>query len=187
MVYKAQPEGEKWHDVRVPAFTIRRATLADAPALAESVRLGFEGYRAWAPAGWDPPPPQIDLIRIRESIEQPDVWCEIAEAGGETAGHVAFTHARTREEPRALIPGLAHLWMLFIREPWWGTGLAADLLARATAEASARGYEAMRLETPSGQARARRFYEREGWLAAGEPFYAPALGLEIIEYRRGLT
>jgi GNAT superfamily N-acetyltransferase len=168
-------------------ITIRLATIADATALAETVRLGFEGYRAWAPAGWDPPPPQIDLIRTRESLGQPDVWCAIAEAGGATAGHVAVTSARTREEPRALIPGMAHLWMLFLREPWWGTGLAADLLGRAIAEASARGYRTIRLETPSAHVRARRFYEREGWLMAGEPYYAPALGLEIVEYRRDLS
>jgi hypothetical protein len=38
---------------------------------------------------------------------------------------------------------------------------------------------------PSGQARARRFYEREGWQAAGELFDNP-LGLLLVEYRRGL-
>jgi GNAT superfamily N-acetyltransferase len=171
---------------RVTEMTIRRATLADAAELAKTVRLGFEGYRAWAPPGWDPPPPQIDLIRIRESIEQPDVWCELAEAGGEVAGHAAVTPALTRDEPRVPLEGLAHLWMLFIREPWWGSGLAVELLGRATAAARARGYAAIRLETPSGHARARRFYEREGWQLSGEPYYAPGLGLEIVEYRRPL-
>jgi GNAT superfamily N-acetyltransferase len=171
---------------RMGAITIRRATRADADVLAETVRLGFEGYRAWAPRGWDPPAPEVDLARIRADIVKPGVWCVIAEDGAEPAGHVAFTPARTRTHPREPIAGLAHLWMLFVREPWWGSGLATDLLARAVAKAAARGYDAMRLETPAGHARARAFYEREGWSAAGGPEYAPALGLDVVEYRRRL-
>jgi GNAT superfamily N-acetyltransferase len=165
---------------------IRPATLSDIPALAVTVRLGFESYRAWAPPGWDPPPPQLDLIRLRENLGRPDTWCAVAESGETAAGHVAFIPARTREQPHEPVPGLAYLWMLFVREPWWGTGLAADLLRHAIAEAAARGYEAMRLETPSGHARARAFYEREGWRRSGEPEYAPTLGLEVVEYRRDL-
>jgi GNAT superfamily N-acetyltransferase len=170
----------------VIAATVRRATLADAATLAETVRLGFESYRAWAPRGWDPPPPEIDLARIRADIVKPGTWCVVAEEGGEPAGHAAFTPARTRAQPREPVAGLAHLWMLFVREPWWGTGLATDLLARAVAEAAARGYRAMRLETPAGHARARTFYEREGWRPAGGAEYASPLGLDVVEYRRRL-
>jgi predicted GNAT family N-acyltransferase len=43
----------------------------------------------------------------------------------------------------------------------------------------------MRLFTPEGQARARRFYEREGWVQYGEPFEA-GLGIPLVEYRREL-
>ena len=48
-----------------------------------------------------------------------------------------FTQAREREEPRPDIPGLAHLWMLFVRPPWWGSGLAAQLNGLAVEEAAA--------------------------------------------------
>jgi hypothetical protein len=41
----------------------------------------------------------------------------------------------------------------------------------------------MRLFTPVAQARARRFYEREGWRPRGEEFHVAALGLVLIEYR----
>jgi hypothetical protein len=44
----------------------------------------------------------------------------------------------------------------------------------------------MRLFTPAGQVRARRFYEREGWTVAGEPYDDEDLHLEIVEYRRAL-
>jgi hypothetical protein len=95
--------------------TFRRAKLADAEVLTETMQLGFASYRAWAPRGWEPPPPEIDLARIRAGVERPDTWCLIAEDEGAPAGHVAFTPARTRAEPREPVPGLAHLWLLFVR------------------------------------------------------------------------
>ena len=106
--------------------------------------------------------------------------------GADVAGHVAVVAGRERTGERELIPGLAHLWMLFIREPWWGTGLATSLLAMAVEEATARGYEAMRLYTPAGQARARAFYEREGWTTDGEGRFEPMLAFDLVEYRRTL-
>jgi GNAT superfamily N-acetyltransferase len=102
--------------------------------------------------------------------------CLLAEAGGEHAGHVAYLPAR--EEA-----GIAHIWMLFVRRAWWGTGLATDLLARAVADARSEGYAGMRLHTPAEHARARAFYEREGWNAASPPFYEPMLGLLLVTYR----
>ncbi len=76
--------------------------------------------------------------------------------------------------------------MLFVREPWWGTGLAHRLHGLAVAEASARGSTAMRLLTPARQSRARAFYERRGWQLAGEPTWEPMLALDLVEYRRGV-
>jgi GNAT superfamily N-acetyltransferase len=168
------------------AFSIRPATLADVPVLAETVRQGFAGYAAFSPPGWAPPPSEMERAVIAERLPQPDAWCMLAHEGDAPAGHVALVAARERTEERALIPGLAHLWMLFVREPWWGTGLAARLLSLATAEAAARGYEAMRLYTPAGQARARRFYERERWSTDGAERYEPMLALSVVEYCRDL-
>ena len=42
----------------------------------------------------------------------------------------------------------------------------------------------MRLFTPERHARARRFYEREGWALAGEPEFVPELGIAMVEYQR---
>src|SRR6476469_6882811 len=138
--------------------TVRPATLADAFEMARTVPAGFESYRQWAPRGWDPPAPALQLSGIRDRLTASGCVCLLAEAGGEHAGHVAYVPARGE-------PGVAHVWMLFLRAAWWGTALAADLLHRAMAAATAEGYAAMRLHTPAEHARARAFYEREGWNA----------------------
>jgi GNAT superfamily N-acetyltransferase len=170
----------------VETVTIRRATLADVPVLAETVAEGFASYRAFAPPGWTPPPEPIERTHIEERLPLPDAWCRLAYDGRAPAGHVALLAATERTPDRRAIPGLAHLWMLFIREPWRGTGLAPRLLALAVEEAAARGCGAMRLHTPAAHGRARAFYEREGWTTDGVATPEPMLGLDLVEYRRPL-
>lgn len=158
-------------------LVIRAAEVGDVPVLAETVRQGFASYRAFLPPGWDPPAEQFERARIEERLKLEDAWCVLACDDGEPAGHVAFLASRE---------GQAHLWMLFVREPWWGSGLATRLHALAIAEAAARGYGEMRLFTPAAHARARAFYEREGWTTDGEATPEPMLGLDLVEYRRSL-
>jgi GNAT superfamily N-acetyltransferase len=169
------------------ALDIRIAVPEDASALATTTRLGFESYRAWAPESWQPPPRSLEIRAIRERLKAPTTWCAVAlDEAGEPAGHVGITHASERDRPHAHIPGRAHLWMLFVRPPWWGTGLAARLHWLALEEAARRGYTSIRLYTPHGAARARAFYAREGWRQDGRAFPEPLLGLDLVEYRRDL-
>jgi GNAT superfamily N-acetyltransferase len=169
------------------ALDIRIAVPDDAKALAVTTRLGFDSYRAWAPEDWEPPPHALEVRSIRERLRQPTTWCAMAvQADGEHAGHVGITHAADRLRPHVRLAGRAHLWMLFVRPPWWGSGLAVRLHALALEEAARQGYGTIRLYTPHGAARARAFYEREGWEPASGAFFEPLLGLDLVEYRRGL-
>ena len=161
-----------------PEIRTRTATIADIDVLVDTLREGFETYRSFAPPGWAPPPAALDRARIADRLPRADAWCMLADDGGAPAGHVALLDD---EEP-----GVAYLWMLFVREPWWGTGVARALHALAVAEAAGRGAAAMRLLTPAGHARARAFYERAGWLVAGAPAWEPMLALDLIVYRREL-
>jgi len=166
---------------------IRIAVPDDAPALAVTTRLGFDSYRDWAPEGWEPPPHALEIRSIRERLRQQTTWCAMAvQTDGEQAGHVGITHAADRQRPHVRVPARAHLWMLFVRPPWWGSGLAARLHTLGLEEAARQGYETIRLYTPDGAARARAFYEREGWDLASRAFSEPLLGLDLVEYRRGL-
>jgi GNAT superfamily N-acetyltransferase len=167
-------------------FELRRATVEDAEAIAETAHLGFASFRAWAGPAYDPPPAALELQQVREGLKRPSVWAMIAFSGGEPAGHVSVTQARERVEPRPDIPGLAHLWQLFVRPPWWGSGLATRLNALAVANAAERGFEAIRLYTPAAHQRARAFYEREGWTTDGVAMPEPLLGLDLVQYRHDL-
>ena len=167
-------------------FELRAATPEDAETIAETVSIGFASFRAWAGPAFDPPPPALELEQVREGLSRPSTWAVLALSGGEPAGHVSVTQAREREEPRPDIPGLAHLWQLFVRPPWWGSGLAARLNAIAIENATARGFVAIRLFTPAENLRARAFYEREGWSTDGVLMPEPLLGIDLVQYRRDL-
>ena len=71
-------------------------------------------------------------------------------------------------------PALAHVSNLFVRRDRWGGGLARELHRTAIDQACERGFREFRLFVAAGQTRARRFYEREGWRAAGDAFDDPS-------------
>jgi GNAT superfamily N-acetyltransferase len=68
---------------------------------------------------------------------------------------------------------------------WWGSGVAPQLHDAAIEQMRAEGYSDARLFTPSLQTRARRFYERHGWLAQGDGWNAEFV-LSMTEYRLSL-
>jgi GNAT superfamily N-acetyltransferase len=169
----------------VSEYALRAATADDAEAMVAVTAEGFETYRSFAPEGWTPPSASDELERLLRLLEDSDVWYQVAEHDGALVGHVGFLPAERTFAP-AGDPGLAHFRQLFVTRALWGTGLATRLHAAAIDEARARGFTAMRLFTPGGQERARRFYEREGWSLARPPAFDERIGLEIAEYRRAL-
>ena len=160
----------------------RSGTVADAEAVARLVIDGFEEYRSFAPDGWSPPPVSDEVELLHELLPDPGVWCLLAEADGDLVGQVTLMAAASHPVGSD-DPSLAHLRGLFVRRDFWGSGVASALHAAAVDEARERGFAHMRLFTPAGQGRARRFYEREGWAQAGEELHEPRIGLVIVEYR----
>jgi GNAT superfamily N-acetyltransferase len=165
---------------------LRAAERDDAPAIVAVTMEGFEGYRAFAPAGWEPPSAAEELERLADLLDRDDVWYHVAEHAGELVGHVGFLPAAGLAWARVDDPGLAHFRQLFVTPAHWGSGLATRLHRAAIDEARARGFTSMRLFTPARQDRARRFYEREGWALARPPAFEERIGLDIAEYRRSL-
>lgn len=176
-----------------PTVSIRLATAKDVDAILRNVQAGFDSYVSFAPSGWTPP----RAIEMREVsarlLDDPGTWAALALVDGGAAGHCSFFAAREpAAEPqtdplkRAVIPGLAHLWQLFVLPEWWGRGVAPALHEAAIAEMQARGYTQGRLHTPSQHLRARRFYERRGWFVVSET-WNDRLELRLCDYRLDLS
>jgi GNAT superfamily N-acetyltransferase len=165
-------------------YALRAATRDDARAIVAVTMEGFGGYRAFAPAGWEPPSAEQETQRLAELLDRDDVWYCVAEHTGEVVGLVGFLPAASLAWAPVDDPSVVHFRQLFVRQGHWGSGLATTLHAAALDEARARGFTSMRLFTPAGQTRARRFYERERWTIAGPAFFEERIGLEIVEYRR---
>ena len=167
-------------------YAFRPATSVDAERMVAITVEGFESYRSFAPDGWTPPSASVEAERLAALLGDDHVWYLVAEHDGELVGHVGFLPADVLSFARVDDPRLAHFRQLFVSRPHWGTGVAQRLHAAAIDEARTRGFNAMRLFTPAGQHRARRFYEREGWSLARPPAFDERIGLEIAEYRRAL-
>jgi GNAT superfamily N-acetyltransferase len=166
-------------------IALRRAGPGDAEALAAAVVEGVEEYPAFAPAGWEPPSAAAEAEHLRALLADEAVVCLAAESGGALVGQISILPAARAPHP-VEDPALAHVSNLFVRRDHQGSGLARTLHDAALEAAAARGFTELRLFVAAGQARARRFYEREGWAAAGEPFEDPVPGLTMVEYRRSV-
>jgi GNAT superfamily N-acetyltransferase len=164
---------------------VQRAGPPDVERVTALVRDGIESYQAWAPR-WTPPtasPEQRE--RLRANFENDGAWILMAADGdGELVGVVSMA-GRTAAHADPPPPGTIHLWQMFVRPAWQGTGLAQALMDLALAEARERGYERMTLWAAAGATQARRFYEREGWTVAGRKNDGD-FGLPLVQYERTL-
>ncbi len=101
---------------------------------------------------------------FEDEIATPGFAFRLAEEDGQLAG---FAKLGPDQLPGAE-PGSIELWALYLRAPWHGRGIAATLMEWALGEARRRGAGAMRLTVYIDNHRARRFYERYGFVETGE-------------------
>src|SRR4051812_4349158 len=147
-----QPPGARRADPATLVF--RSGTPRDASAFAAIFVEGFETYRVFAPPGFVVPGADEVTEMLASGLAKPTVWSLLAEEPPAVAGYVALIPAAASRRPDP-DERLAPLWQLFVRESWWGSGLAGRLHAAACEAAAGRGFTAMRLYTPAEQARAR--------------------------------
>ena len=72
---------------------------------------------------------------------------------------------------------------VYVSEAHRGSGTAALLLAEAERQVAAAGFRQAWLAVVPGNARARRFYERQGWYDAGDLEYPAAAGTGTVLVR----
>ena len=194
--------------MRLPEdVAVREPAAADLVGIATLVAACDETYRAWAPAGWTPPPPGRELDRWRGRITDGSWWTRVAvEPDGRVIGLVCFTQAVVQRmlpaPPGKLpvrplrppgddvlglepIPHRAHVSAVFTHPDRWREGIAAGLLDAAEAAMRAEGYREVQLWTPR-EAPARRFYEASGWHHDGREQWLAELALPIVAYVKPL-
>ncbi|HUR85963.1 MAG TPA: GNAT family N-acetyltransferase [Solirubrobacteraceae bacterium] len=163
------------------SFTARPASRHDLGMMADNLENGFGSYRSWAAEGWEPPTRVEMLVGMMQRFTKDGSWAVVAFAqDGEAAGHAA---ARPEvDEDDAPKPGVARLTHLFVRRHLWGSGVADLLHDQVLDGMRERDFTSACLWTPTGQARARAFYERLGWRVTGAEDPVNELGLELMEY-----
>ncbi|SEQ47924.1 Ribosomal protein S18 acetylase RimI [Lentzea xinjiangensis] len=134
-----------------PLVRLRRATVEDA---AEVAAIWYPG---WCDAHLGNVPQRLVDARPEETFEPRAVehaeHTTVALAGDEIAGFVMVVG----DEVEQVYVAAAHR----------GSGVAAALLSAAEREVAAGGHERAWLAVVAGNERARRFYERRGWVDEG--------------------
>ena len=152
-------------------------TAAITAAYIESWRAGYQGLLTDA---------EIEIEARQRSgydwhaaIADSDRVVLVAENDDEIIGVAECEH-----NPRA--SRLPELEMLYVVPSAWGTGAASALLEAALVAVHRAGHRTVWLRVVEAQARARRFYEREGW-QLDEQKAPDSNGLyRLLHYRRDL-
>jgi ribosomal protein S18 acetylase RimI-like enzyme len=130
---------------------VRPAVPEDADAVAAIWYVG------WRDGHLGHVPDELVAIRTKESF-----WSRAADrvadttvavAGDEIAGFVMVVGAEVEQ--------------VYVARDHRGSGVAGTLLAEAERQVKANGHDEAWLAVATGNARARRFYERSGWTDTG--------------------
>lgn len=160
---------------------IRAASISDCPAISSAY---LASWRAGYASLLDPEVLEVEA-QARSSrdwgstLRQSDRVVFVAD--DEAEGILGVVECEHRPGPGCL----PWLQMLYVVPSAWGTGAAVQLLDAALSAAEEEGHPTIWLEVVEPHARARRFYEREGFEvdAAMEP---GSNGLfNLIYYRYG--
>ena len=165
---------------------IRRATIADAPALA---RVHVAAWRS-AYVGVMPDAYLADLDEARfsrgwvSSLEDRVATTLVGISNdGRVGGFASTGPARDK------VPGVTgELWALNLHPVAIGSGLAMPLHRAALDSLASAGHASVYLWVVRDNPRARRFYQREGWTADGSTQVSEYGGapLHEVRYVRGV-
>lgn len=147
-------------------IAFRDGTPDDASALADLFARSFTStFGHLYPAG-----DLADFLsgmtadRFREQLSDPTFRFRIASDGPELAGYIKLGPP---ELPVETPPQTIELCQLYVLEQWHGQGIASALMDWALATATAQGARQIQLSVFIDNHRARRFYERYGFVAVG--------------------
>lgn len=156
--------------------TLRPARANDAPAIADI------WYAGWRDGHLGNIPDELLTVRTDESFRvraaQRIGDTVVAAVDGAVAGFIMVVGDEVEQ--------------VYVDRRHRGTGVAATLLAEAERLVAAGGYDKAWLAVVAGNTRARRFYERSGWVDEGPFTYlagseAGAISVPAHRYVRWVT
>jgi len=170
----------------MPDIEIRRATVADARAVAE---VHVDGWR-WGYRGQLPDDFLRDLSVDRreqgwaEQIGSSELEVWVAERDGAVVGFSSLGPSRD-DDAR---PSTGDLGAIYVTEAAAGSGVGRALMLRTLERLSDR-FDDATLWVLESNAPTRRFYEAFGWQPDGQAKVDDVRGVELreIRYRRALT
>lgn len=141
---------------------IREATAEDAAAIAD---IHVSGWRV---AYRDVVPEQhLQSLSVEKrqakwlcAIEKGEPLIRVATGANGVSGWVAF--AGTRDDDA--MPNTGEIWAIYVSPTAWAGGIGRHLLAQACEELQGMGFRAVTLWVLVKNERARRFYERLGFV-----------------------
>jgi GNAT superfamily N-acetyltransferase len=113
------------------------------------------------------PVEQGQLDSVAHRLRHGGAWLLLAETDGKALGIAAGFDAREDDGAGAVIPGLVHLSLVFVRPAHWGRGLGGRLVDAALAEAERRGHAQIQLWTHEDNVRGQRLYASRGFVRQG--------------------
>jgi ribosomal protein S18 acetylase RimI-like enzyme len=164
--------------------SVRPAVSDEAEVLARLQRsVALAGYGHIFPPEASPPTLDALVDQWRRDLDPTERRRRafVAVSSGEVIG-VVLAGPDGRDD------AIGHLSRLYVAAERWGDGVGAALYDRAMEHLTDVGYEAVTLWVLERNERARRWYERMGWILTGErsPVYPPA-GIDDVGYRLELS
>lgn len=165
---------------------LRPAELRDADGIGEVHVLAWRAaYRGLMPQAYlDGLQPAVRAERWRTTLSaaQPEGWrMFVAEdASGRIDGFVVVGPSRDEGDAAR---GIGELMAINLRPEAFGTGAGQALHDAAVDSLAASGWRRAMLKVVAGNARAIRFYERNGWCDAGTSHAIEIAGVAVPERR----
>lgn len=148
------------------SITYRNATIADAALIADLFARSFvETFgHLYAREDLDTFLGGVTAEAYGKELSDPAFDLRIAENGDEPIG---FAKLGPPSLPVETPDGTLELWQIYVLKPWQGGGTGPELYDWAERRARDRGAKHLQLTVYVDNHRARRFYDRRGFVAVG--------------------
>jgi RimJ/RimL family protein N-acetyltransferase len=150
-------------------ISVRPATVGDSDQIARAhIRTWQAAYAHVLPAAYLASfDPSVWAQRRRSQIAEqtPPDECFVAEVDDEIVGHA--TVGRFRDEAGARDPAVGEILAIYVVPEQWSAGVGPALLRAGIDHLVSYGVGEIRLWVIADNPRARRFYERSGFVADG--------------------